>query len=105
MITDQTVEEVEANFAGKGYAQLKGELAEVTNEFLRPIQERLREYTDDVLDNILSQGREKASEIATMTLRNVYERTGLWSLKALGQYGRNAGNSSGRANRTVKYTA
>ena len=77
LITNKTVEEVEANFAGKGYAQLKGELAEVTNEFLRPIQERLREYTDDVLDNILNQGCEKASEIATMTLRNVYERTGL----------------------------
>ena len=77
LITNKTVEEAEANFAGKGYAQLKGELAEVTNEFLRPIQERLREYTDDVLDNILSQGCEKASEIATMTLRNVYERTGL----------------------------
>jgi len=77
LITNQTAEEVEAHFAGKGYGQLKGALAEVTNEFLRPIQQRVREYTDDVLDNILSQGCAKASEIASTTLRNVFERTGL----------------------------
>jgi tryptophanyl-tRNA synthetase len=77
LITNQTVEEVEAHFAGKGYAQLKGDLAEVTTEFLRPIQQRVREYTDDVLDNILNKGREKAYDIASNTLRNVFERTGL----------------------------
>jgi tryptophanyl-tRNA synthetase len=77
LITKQSAEEVEAHFAGKGYAQLKGELADVTNEFLRPIQERVKEYTDDVLDNILSKGREKASKIAANTLQNVFERTGL----------------------------
>ena len=77
LITNQTVEEVEAHFAGKGYAQLKGDLADVTNEFLRPIQQRVRDYTDDVLDNILLKGREKAYEIAGNTLRNVFERTGL----------------------------
>jgi tryptophanyl-tRNA synthetase len=77
LITNQTVEEVEAHFGGKGYAQLKGDLAEVTNEFLRPIQQRVREYTDDVLDNLLNKGREKANDIASKTLRNVFERTGL----------------------------
>jgi len=77
LITEQSVEEVEAHFAGKGYAQLKGDLAEVTNEFLRPIQQRVSEYTDDVLDRILGQGREKAHGIAGETLRNVFEKTGL----------------------------
>ena len=77
LITNQSVEQVEAHFAGKGYAQLKGDLAEVTNEFLRPIQQRVREYTDDVLDGILNKGREKADSIADETLRNAFERTGL----------------------------
>ena len=40
--------QVEAHFAGKGYAQLKGDLAEVTVEFLRPIQERVKRSQTNV---------------------------------------------------------
>ena len=60
LITGKTPQEVEDHFAGKGYAQLKGDLAEATIEFLRPIQQRVREITDERLDEILNQGREKA---------------------------------------------
>ena len=77
LITDQTPEQVEAHFAGKGYALLKGDLAEVTNEFLRPIQKRVSECTDEVLDEILSTGRDKARDIAKVTLQNVFDRMGL----------------------------
>src|SRR6267142_3946504 len=59
LITGQQPHEVEEYFAGKGYAQLKGQLADVTVEFLRPIQERVSEITDEKLDDILNQGREK----------------------------------------------
>ena len=55
---------VEDHFAGKGYAQLKGDLAEATIEFLRPFQQRVKEITDEQLDRILDQGREKAQKIA-----------------------------------------
>ncbi len=40
LITGKSQQEVEEHFAGKGYAQLKGQLAEATIEFLRPIQQR-----------------------------------------------------------------
>ena len=77
LITGQSQPEIEDHFAGKGYAQLKGDLAEATIEFLKPFQNRVREISDEQLDAILAQGREKASSIARATLRDVYERTGL----------------------------
>src|SRR6185436_6587541 len=77
LITGKSQPEVEEHFAGKGYAQLKGDLADVTIEFLRPIQQRVRDISDEQLDNILSQGREKARRIASVTLDHVFQRTGL----------------------------
>jgi len=82
LITDQSTEQVEERFAGKGYAQLKGDLAEVTVEFLRPIQQRLREISDERLDEILALGRDKARSIAKVTLDDVFERTGLKGTRA-----------------------
>jgi len=77
LITGNSTEQVEERFAGKGYAQLKGELADVTVEFLRPIQQNLREISDERLDEILTLGRDKARIIAKATLNEVFDRTGL----------------------------
>jgi len=77
LITAQSPQQVEEHFAGKGYAQLKGDLAQATVEFLRPIQERVRDISDEQLDRILDQGREKARQIASVTLDQVFQRTGL----------------------------
>jgi tryptophanyl-tRNA synthetase len=77
LITARPAQEVEEHFAGKGYAQLKGDLAEAMIEFLRPIQQRVREISDEELDAILDQGSQKAQEIASVTLKQVFERTGL----------------------------
>src|SRR6266850_8485417 len=77
LITGQQPHEVEEHFAGKGYAQLKGQLADVTVEFLRPIQKRVGEITDEKLDDILNQGRDKAGKIASATLKDVFEKVGL----------------------------
>jgi tryptophanyl-tRNA synthetase len=77
LTTGTSTEEVEAHFAGKGYAQLKGDLAEATIEFLRPFQQRVREISDEQLDEILDQGYEKARQIASSTLDRVFHLTGL----------------------------
>ncbi|HET6978645.1 MAG TPA: tryptophan--tRNA ligase [Pyrinomonadaceae bacterium] len=77
LITNRSQQEVEDHFAGKGYAQLKGDLADATVEFLRPIQQRVGEITDEQLDQILDQGREKAGQIAKVTLDQVFQKTGL----------------------------
>ena len=77
LITGKAEAEVEEHFAGKGYAQLKGDLAEATIEFLGPIQQRVREISDEELNRVLDEGREKASSIARATLQQVFDRTGL----------------------------
>jgi tryptophanyl-tRNA synthetase len=77
LITNRTQQEVEAEFAGKGYAQLKGQLAEATVEFLRPIQQRVRGISDDQLNQILEVGRDKASKIAATTLKQVFSNLGI----------------------------
>ncbi len=77
LITGKSAAAVEEHFAGKGYAQLKGDLAEATIEFLKPFQQRVREISDEELDAILERGREKASRIARATLQQDFERTGL----------------------------
>src|SRR5690606_19726482 len=68
LLTGKTVEECVAHFEGKGYGQFKGELAEVTVEFLRPFQERVKQFDDATLNEILSAGAEKARAIAADTL-------------------------------------
>jgi tryptophanyl-tRNA synthetase len=77
VLTGKSPAEVEAQFEGKGYAQLKSELAEATVEFLRPLQERARGYSDEELERTLDEGRERAQVIARATLDDVKARLGL----------------------------
>jgi tryptophanyl-tRNA synthetase len=77
VLTGKDAHEVESHFAGKGYAHLKSELAETTVDFLRPLQERARGYSDEELERILGEGRERAQELARQTLDDVKARLGL----------------------------
>ena len=77
LLTNQTREEIEAHFAGKGYAQLKGDLADATVAFLEPYQERMRGLSDEELSRILRDGAEKARAIAAETVRQAKERMGI----------------------------
>lgn len=77
ILTKQSPTEIEEHFAGHGYAQLKGELADLVIEFLQPFQERARGISDEELDGILEMGRERASGIARATMEEVKTRMGL----------------------------
>lgn len=72
-------EDVEANFAGKGYGALKKELAEIVNESLRPIRERTQELLKDEaqLNAILRAGADRVRGIAETTMTNVRSLLGL----------------------------
>jgi tryptophanyl-tRNA synthetase len=76
--TGRTVTDLEAEFAGKGYGELKEGLADAVIEFLRPLQERYRELSADPgeIARILHLGADKAQAIAAKTLATVYERVG-----------------------------
>ncbi|MEV4820207.1 tryptophan--tRNA ligase [Micromonospora sp. NPDC049274] len=79
-LSGRGIDELVAAFAGRGYGDLKKELAEVVTEFVRPIQERTRTYLDDPaqLDKLLAAGAEKARSVAGATLRSAYERVGFF---------------------------
>ena len=53
LLTGKTNTESEAHFQGRGYGHFKTELAEVVVEFLRPFQEKVNEYDEPRLQEIL----------------------------------------------------
>ncbi len=76
--TGATPEKVAEQFAGRGYGDLKREVAEATIEGLRPVRERTLELLADPaeLDGILAAGARRARGIAEATLDRVYRRVG-----------------------------
>ena len=77
LLTGKSNDEVEQHFAGQGYAKLKEELAEVTIEFLKPIQERVQDIDDGKLSAILEQGAARAQQIARKTIAEAKANMGL----------------------------
>ena len=77
-VTGESVESLEARFAGQGYGSLKGELAEAVVAMLEPMRHRTLELMSDQaeLDRLLAAGAEKANELAEQTLKSVYEAIG-----------------------------
>lgn len=76
--TGKTIAEAEAHFAGKGYGDLKGEVATVVIDTLEPIQKRYEELIQsEELDDNLTDGANRATKIANETLYKVKEKMGL----------------------------
>ncbi len=71
--------EIEARFEGKGYADLKRELAEVVVSGLNPLQTRYRELTSDpdYIDSLLAEGAAKIRPTAESVLNRVKGKVGL----------------------------
>lgn len=71
--------DIEAQFEGKGYGDLKKAVAEAVVEGLKPIQERYAELTSDAghLESVLAASSDKVRPIAEATLRRVQGRIGL----------------------------
>jgi tryptophanyl-tRNA synthetase len=72
------IDDLVASFEGKGYGDLKGEVAQVVVDFVTPFRDRVHELLDDrsELESILAAGADRATEVAGATLRDVYERVG-----------------------------
>ncbi|MGC4934131.1 tryptophan--tRNA ligase [Gordonia sp. DT30] len=72
------VDDLVAKYEGKGYGDLKVDTAEVLAEFVTPLRGRVAEYLDDPteLDAILAAGAVRAREIASATLKSVYDKVG-----------------------------
>lgn len=77
LLTGKSADECVAHFAGKGYGHFKTELAETVVEFLKPFQDKVKQYDENELDKILKSGAEKARSTAGGTLKTVYEKIGI----------------------------
>lgn len=77
-VTGKTMEEIEAEFDGKGYGVFKPAVGEAVIECLRPIREETERILKDkaYLESIYKAGDEKASYVANKTLRKVYKKVG-----------------------------
>ena len=78
-VTDRDIKSVENDFVGKGYAELKTEVADAVIERLRPIREEYKRLITDkaYITSVYKDGADKASRIASRTLSKVYRKVGL----------------------------
>nr|WP_220699269.1 tryptophan--tRNA ligase [Nocardioides cavernaquae] len=77
-LTGTTIEALEEKYAGRGYGDFKGDLAEVVVEFVTPFRNRTLELLEDrdTLLGVLGDGAAQANAVAEATLRDVYDRVG-----------------------------
>jgi tryptophanyl-tRNA synthetase len=77
-LSGRTIDELLEQYDGRGYGDLKKDLAEVVAEFVAPIQARTRGYLDDPaqLDKLLAVGADKARAVSAATLAAAYEAVG-----------------------------
>jgi tryptophanyl-tRNA synthetase len=77
-LTGRSVAELENDYEGRGYGDLKKDVAEVVVETATPFRDRTLALLEDraELDRILADGAERAREVAGATLARVYDRVG-----------------------------
>jgi len=78
-LTETSLDKLEEQYAGAGYGQLKGDVAEAVEAVVGPIRIRTRELLADPaeVDRVLAAGAERAGAVAAATLAQAEERIGL----------------------------
>ena len=78
-LSGQSQEEIEKHFEGKGYGDMKRELADVVIATLEPVQARFRELTEDpaYIDELLAEHAARVRVIASATMDKVRRVMGL----------------------------
>lgn len=77
-VSGLTITELESTYAGKGYGDLKGDVADLVVELLTPIRDRTLELVADPvqLDAILADGAARARQLAGSVMAQVYDKVG-----------------------------
>ena len=76
--TGKTDEEIEREFAGRGYGDFKLAVGETVADALSPVQERFAKLRADkaYLEEVMKDGAERASRRARRTLSKVFRKVG-----------------------------
>jgi tryptophanyl-tRNA synthetase len=77
LFSKKSIKEVEKEFEGKGYGELKKSLTELLVEGLRPINENRKKLKNEDIKKILETGAKKAEIIAEEKMKIVRKRMGL----------------------------
>jgi tryptophanyl-tRNA synthetase len=79
MLSRESVAEVEARYAGRGYGDFKSDLAEIVVQAISPIQARLAalDASPDVATRALAEGAERARAYASRKMEQVRARMGI----------------------------
>ena len=79
VLTGFSKEQIENEFAGKGYGDFKARLADVVIESLKPIREKYQKISNEpgYIESLLKEGAEKVRPTAQKVLQRVKDRVGL----------------------------
>ena len=77
-LTGEDIDKLVARYDGQGYGQLKVDTADALETFVTPLKARFDELMDDrgEIERLLADGADKATEVATPLLENVYDKVG-----------------------------
>ncbi len=80
--TGLSFEQIENDFAGKGYGDFKSAVGDAVVETLRPVREEAKRLLEDksYLNDVLKNGAENASRLAYRTLSKVYKKVGFYCI-------------------------
>ncbi len=81
VFTGKSFDEIEAEFAGKGYGDFKAAVGETCADGLEGVRAEYARLIKDkaYLEAIMKDGAEKASYLAAKTLRKVYKKVGFYA--------------------------
>lgn len=78
-LSGKTYEEIEKEFAGKGYGDFKKAVADVVIKEMEPLKKRYDEIiANNEVDEILKVGAKRARKVAEQTLKRVQKAVGLY---------------------------
>jgi tryptophanyl-tRNA synthetase len=79
VLSGTSLGDLEEEFAGRGYGDLKKAVGEIVVDAVTPFRERMTELLDDPaeLDRILARGAERAAVVADATMSRVRAAVGL----------------------------
>lgn len=78
-VTGKTEKEIQKHFSGKGYGDIKKEIAKAISDFLQPIQNNYNQLLNNSkeLEILLQEGSKKANNTANETLNETKKAIGL----------------------------
>jgi len=77
LLNNQEISEIEAEFAGKGYGEFKGKLAEIVKKFLTDFQKKYYNISNQQVQNILKKNSQKLKKLSLAKITEIKNKIGI----------------------------